>query len=118
MGQRSHNDKLLNNGIVALNKAMKPARATKVWHVIFRLHRHDRQSVTGGIFMSRVGANTSASSLRQYIKDCCGVNTKCFDIKTKYDTYSSFRVLAEITNTLSLLFAVFYAILCRIITAM
>ena len=57
--------------------------------------RHGRQSVTGGLFISRVAANTSASSLRWYIKDCCGVNAKCFAIKTKCDTYSSFRVLAD-----------------------
>ena len=57
--------------------------------------RHGRQSVTGGLFVSRVAANTSASSLRRYIKDCCGVNAKCYAIKTKFDSYSSFRVLAD-----------------------
>ena len=51
--------------------------------------------MTGGLFVSRVAANTSASSLRRYIKDCCGVNAKCYAIKTKFDSYSSFRVLAD-----------------------
>ena len=96
-----------NNGISASNKAHpRVSKTNSPTHVIGSgrqgaacciqaAQRHGRQSVTGGLFISRVAANTSASSLRRYIKDCCGVNAKCFAIKTKYDTYSSFRVLAD-----------------------
>ena len=41
------------------------------------------------LFVSRVAANTSASSLRRYIKDCCGVNAKCYAI----DKRSSIRTV-------------------------
>ena len=96
-----------NNGIAASNKAHpRVSKTNSPTHVIGSgrqgaacgiqaAQRHGRQSVTGGLFISRVAANTSASSLRRFIKDCCGVNAKCFAIKTKYDTYSSFRVLAD-----------------------
>ena len=96
-----------NNGILASNKAHpRVSKTNSPTHVIGSgrqsaacgiqaAQRHGRQSVTGGLFISRVAANTSASSLRRYNKDCCGVNAKCFAIKTKYDTYSSFRVLTD-----------------------
>ena len=95
------------NGITASNNAHpRVSKSHSPTHVIGSgrqsvicgiqaAQRHGRQSVTGGLFISRVAANTSASSLRRYIKDCCGVNAKCYAIKTKFVTYSSFRVLAD-----------------------
>ena len=94
-------------GIAASNKALpRVSKSHSPTHVIGSgrqsatcciqvAQRHGRQSVMGSLFISRVAGNTSASSLRRYIKDCCGVNAKCCAIKTKFDTYSSFRVLAD-----------------------
>ena len=47
---------------------------------------------SGGLFVSRLSPNTSASTVRRHIKDSCGVDVKCMSIKTKYDSYCSFRV--------------------------
>ena len=47
---------------------------------------------SGGVFVSRLSPNTSASTVRRHIKDSCGVDVKCMSIKTKYDSYCSFKV--------------------------
>ena len=54
-----------------------------------------RQPITGGLFVSRLAPNTSATSLKRHIKDTCNVTAKCVAIKTKYDSYCSFRVLSD-----------------------
>ena len=50
---------------------------------------------TGGLFVSRLAPNTSASSLKRHIKESCDVTAKYVAIKTKYDSYCSFRVFAD-----------------------
>ena len=53
------------------------------------------ESRTGGLFVSRLAPITSASALRRHIKDSCDVTVTCVSIKTKFDSYCSFRVFAE-----------------------
>ena len=57
--------------------------------------RRGRESRTGGLFVSRLAPSTSASALRRHIKDSCDVTVTCVSIKTKFDSYCSFRVFAE-----------------------
>ena len=57
--------------------------------------RRGRESRTGGLFDSRLAPSTSASALRRHIKDSCDVTVTCVSIKTKFDSYCSFRVFAE-----------------------
>ena len=57
--------------------------------------RRRRESRTGGLFISRLAPNTSASALRRHIKDSCDVTVTCAAIKTKFDSYCSFRVFAD-----------------------
>ena len=52
-------------------------------------------SVGTGLFVSRLAPSTSASALRRHIKDSCDVTVTCVSIKTKFDSYCSFRVFAE-----------------------
>ena len=54
--------------------------------------RRGRESRTGGLFVSRLAPSTSASALRRHIKDSCDVTVTCVSIKTKFDSYCSFRV--------------------------
>ena len=56
--------------------------------------RRGRESRTGGLFVSRLAPSTSASALRRHIKDSCDVTVTCVSIKTKFDSYCSFRVFA------------------------
>ena len=68
----------------------RPADAGNVLRAAVR-HGHGGNR-TGGLFVSRLSPNTSASTVRRHIKDSCGVDVKCMSIKTKFDTYCSFRV--------------------------
>ena len=57
--------------------------------------RRGRESRKGGLFISRLAPSTSASALRRHIKDSCDVTVTCAAIKTKFDSYCSFRVFAD-----------------------
>ena len=84
----------------ATNKAKKPAPIigsgeSRLSGGIQAAPIRGRHSNTGGLFVSRLAPNTSSSSLKRHIKESCNITAHCVAIKTKYDSYCSFRVFAE-----------------------
>ena len=84
----------------ATNKTKKPAHIigsgeSRLSGGIQAAPIRGRHSNTGGLFVSRLAPNTSSSSLKRHIKESCNITAHCVAIKTKYDSYCSFRVFAE-----------------------
>ena len=84
----------------ATNKAKKPAHIigsgeSRLSGGIQAAPIRGRHSNTGGLFVARLAPNTSSSSLKRHIKESCNITAHCVAIKTKYDSYCSFRVFAE-----------------------
>jgi len=47
------------------------------------------------VFVTRLHSDTSTEGLENYLKEDCDINAKCTKLKTRFDTYSSFKVEAQ-----------------------
>ena len=49
--------------------------------------------VKGGVFVSRLRPTTDIKALQDYVLDKTNIRVKCFELKSKHDSYKSFRIL-------------------------
>ena len=55
------------------------------------------------VFVSRLGPHTTEEDMQSYLKDELEVDSKCTKLKTRFDTYSSFKIEAQCCEGIDLL---------------
>ena len=49
----------------------------------------------GGVFISRLKPTTSVADLQDYVFNKINIHVKCIELKSRHDSYKSFRILIE-----------------------
>ena len=62
-----------------------------------------KQQVKGGVFVSRLCPSANCSDLENFIYELSSEGVKCFQLKSRHDSYKSFRVCSSPSLTHKLL---------------
>ncbi len=49
----------------------------------------------GGVFVSRLSPNTTVNSLQDYVLNKSNIHVRCFELKSRHDSYKSFRIIVS-----------------------
>ena len=49
----------------------------------------------GGVFVSRLSPSTSVNNLQDYVLNKAKLRVKCFQLKSRHDSYKSFRIIVS-----------------------